>query len=286
MAEREDTLVNRKELNPEASPQAAFGARLRRLREERGWTQDHVGALVGCTGRHISALETGRKSPTLPFSRRVDVALDTTNTADSFEREWRDIKHGNLLEGFPEYVGYEGRAAEIRLFECGVIPGPLQTCEYAQAMAASAVDRGVVTQEQADERVSFLIERQAALVRPLPPLVIAVLDESCIRRPVGGPAVMDAQLQRLIDFSAQPNTMLQIAPYSLGESRPLDRLVNLLTLQDRSVFAYVESQTQGQLDRELTSVLPLLRAYHQLQAVSLSQTASVDMIHQLRKGTP
>ncbi|MES9588223.1 Scr1 family TA system antitoxin-like transcriptional regulator [Streptomyces sp. NPDC088190] len=286
MAEREDTLVNRKELNPEASPQAAFGARLRRLREERGWTQDHVGALVGCTGRHISALETGRKSPTLPFSRRVDVALDTTNTADSFEREWRDIKHGNLLEGFPEYVGYEGRAAEIRLFECGVIPGPLQTREYAQAMAASAVDRGVVTQEQADERVSFLIERQAALVRPLPPLVIAVLDESCIRRPVGGPAVMDAQLQRLIDFSAQPNTMLQIAPYSLGESRPLDRLVNLLTLQDRSVFAYVESQTQGQLDRELTSVLPLLRAYHQLQAVSLSQTASVDMIHQLRKGTP
>ncbi|MFJ4462199.1 Scr1 family TA system antitoxin-like transcriptional regulator [Streptomyces sp. NPDC088928] len=286
MAEREDTLVNRKELNPEASPQAAFGARLRRLREERGWTQDHVGALVGCTGRHISALETGRKSPTLPFSRRVDVALDTTNTADSFEREWRDIKHGNLLEGFPEYVGYEGRAAEIRLFECGVIPGPLQTREYAQAMAASAVDRGVVTQEQADERVSFLIERQAALVRPLPPLVIAVLDESCIRRPVGGRAVMDAQLQRLIDFSAQPNTMLQIAPYSLGESRPLDRLVNLLTLQDRSVFAYVESQTQGQLDRELTSVLPLLRAYHQLQAVSLSQTASVDMIHQLRKGTP
>ncbi|MFI8883449.1 Scr1 family TA system antitoxin-like transcriptional regulator [Streptomyces sp. NPDC053813] len=286
MAEREDTLVNRKELNPEASPQAAFGARLRRLREERGWTQDHVGALVGCTGRHISALETGRKSPTLPFSRRVDVALDTTNTADSFEREWRDIKHGNLLEGFPEYVGYEGRAAEIRLFECGVIPGPLQTREYAQAMAVSAVDRGVVTQEQADERVSFLIERQAALVRPLPPLVIAVLDESCIRRPVGGPAVMDAQLQRLIDFSAQPNTMLQIAPYSLGESRPLDRLVNLLTLQDRSVFAYVESQTQGQLDRELTSVLPLLRAYHQLQAVSLSQTASVDMIHQLRKGTP
>ncbi|MEU2836042.1 helix-turn-helix transcriptional regulator [Streptomyces sp. NPDC007076] len=286
MAEREDTLVNRKELNPEASPQAAFGARLRRLREERGWTQDHVGALVGCTGRHISALETGRKSPTLPFSRRVDVALDTTNTADSFEREWRDIKHGNLLEGFPEYVGYEGRAAEIRLFECGVIPGPLQTREYAQAMAASAVDRGVVTQEQADERVSFLIERQAALVRPLPPLVIAVLDESCIRRPVGGPAVMDAQLQRLIDFSAQPNTMLQITPYSLGESRPLDRLVNLLTLQDRSVFAYVESQTQGQLDRELTSVLPLLRAYHQLQAVSLSQTASVDMIHQLRKGTP
>ncbi|MFF2011541.1 Scr1 family TA system antitoxin-like transcriptional regulator [Streptomyces sp. NPDC058195] len=286
MAERQDTLVNRKELNPEASPAAAFGARLRRLREEHGWTQDHLGTLVGCTGRHISAIETGRKSPTLPFSRRVDVSLDTTNTADSFEREWREIKHGNLLEGFPEYVAYEGRAAEIKLFECGMIPGPLQTREYAQALASSAVDRGVITQEQADERVSFLVERQAALVRPLPPLLVAVLDESCVRRPIGGPAVMDAQLQHLIDFASQPNTMLQIAPYSIGERRSLDRSVNLLTLQDRSVFAYVESQTQGQLDRELASVLPLVRAYHQLQAVSLSQTASLDMVHQLRKGTP
>ncbi|MFB7912449.1 Scr1 family TA system antitoxin-like transcriptional regulator [Streptomyces sp. NPDC056061] len=279
-------MVNRKELNPEASPQAAFGARLRRLREERGWTQDHLGSLLGCTGRHISAIETGRKSPTLPFSRRADVSLDTTNTADSFEREWREIKHGNLLEGFPEYVGYEHRAAEIKLFECGMVPGPLQTREYAQALATGAVDRGVITQEQADERVSFLMERQAALARPLPPLVVAVLDESCVRRAIGGPAVMDAQFQHLIDFAAQPNTMLQIAPYSVGERRPLDRLVNLLTLPDRSVFAYVESQTQGHLDRELSSVLPLVRDYHQLQAVSLSQTASVDLIHQLRKGTP
>ncbi|MEV8452610.1 helix-turn-helix transcriptional regulator [Streptomyces sp. NPDC052095] len=279
-------MVNIKELNPEASPAAAYGARLRRLREERGWTQDYLGSLVGCTGRHISALETGRKSPTLPFSRRVDVALDTTNTADSFEREWREMKHGSLLEGFPEYVGYESRASEIKLFECGMIPGPLQTRAYAKALATSAVDRGVITQEQADERVTFLMERQAALVRPLPPLIVAVLDESCVRRPIGGPAVMDAQLQHLIDFAAQPNTMLQIAPYSIGEHRPLDRSVNLLTLSDRSVFAYVESQTQGHLDRELSSVLPLVRAYHQSQAVSLSQTASVDLIHQLRKGTP
>ncbi|MFJ7197951.1 MULTISPECIES: Scr1 family TA system antitoxin-like transcriptional regulator [unclassified Streptomyces] len=280
MADGEDTLVNRKELNPEASPQAAFGARLRRLREERGWTQDHVGALVGCTGRHISALETGRKSPTLPFSRRVDVALDTTNTADSFEREWREIKHGNLLEGFPEYVGYEGRATEIRLFQIGIVPGLLQTPEYAKALANGDVWRGSITSEQAEERVSFLAQRQAALTRARPPMLIVVMDESCIRRPIGSPEVMESQIQKLADFAALPNTVLQVAPFGIGERRPFNLPVNLLTLPDRSMVSYAESHSQGHVDRESSSVLPLLTAYHQLQAEALSQAASVAMIKQ------
>lgn len=281
----ESTLVNRKELNPDASPEAAFGARVRATREARGWKQDDLAALVGYSGRHISAIETGRKPPTLQFSRSLDTALGYTNTTAAFERAWNEIRRGSLLEGFPEYLGQEALAAEIRLFETSVIPGPLQTREYAQALANGAIKRGTITLEQADERVSFLIERQAALVRPQPPMVIAVLDESCIRRPVGGSAVMEAQLARLMEFAEQPNTMLQLAPYSIGEHRPFNRSVNLLTMSDRSVLSYVESQTQGQLDRALASVLPLVRAYHQLQAVSLSQTASVSMIDQLRKGT-
>lgn len=280
------TLVNRKELNPGSSPEAAYGARLRSVREAQGWKQDDLGKRIGYTGRHVSGVETNNKPPTRRFSVAVDAALGLEGTDDAFERQWREIRHGVLLQGFPEYVTFEARAAEIRLFESGMIPGPLQTRDYALAVEDGGVTRGSITREQADERVSFLMERQAALLRPVPPLVIAVLDESCVHRPVGGPKIMDAQLQHLIDFAAQPNTMLQIAPYSLGERRPFNRLVNLLTLQDRSVFSYVESQTQGHLDRELASVLPLVRAYHQLQAVSLSQTASVDMIHQFRKGAP
>ncbi|GGZ13868.1 XRE family transcriptional regulator [Streptomyces nitrosporeus] len=277
-------MVNRNELNPDAGPEAAYGARLRTTREARGWTQDDLGERIGYSGRHVSGVENTHKPPTRRFSIAADVAFGTEGTTDSFEREWREMRHGVLLQGFPEYVDLEGRAAEIKLFESGLIPGPLQTREYAQALADSAVTRDVISREQADERVSLLMGRQAALVRPAPPLVVAVLDESCVRRPVGGAKVMDAQFQHLIDFAAQSNTMLQLAPYSLGEHRPFDRAVNLLTLQDRSVVSYVESETQGSLDRELASVLPLVRAYHQLQAISLSQTASVDLIHELRKG--
>ncbi|MFC8697236.1 DUF5753 domain-containing protein [Streptomyces parvus] len=279
-------MVNRKEVNPDGGPEAAYGARLRREREARGWKQDDLGGRIGYTGRHVSGVELCHKSPTRKFSIAVDVAMNFTGTADSFEREWRKIKHGVLLQGFPEYVALEGRAAEIRMFEVGVIPGLLQIREYAEALDNAAVARGVITPEQAEQRMTLLMERQSALLRTAPPTLIAVLDESCIRRPVGGPAVMDAQLQHLVDFAAQAHTMLQIAPFSIGEHRPFNRAVNLLTLQDRSVVSYVESETQGHLDRELSSVIPVVRAYHQLQAVSLSQIETVDMIHEHRKGTP
>ncbi len=278
-------MVNRKELNPESSPRAALGARVRQLREDRGWSQEELARRVEYSSVHISAIETARKPPTLPFVRKLDLAFGTAGTADSFEREWREIRTGSLLEGFPEYVTYEGKAVEIRLFEVGIIPGLLQTPDYARVLANSAIQRGAITPEQADERLSFLAERQAALKRARPPMVIVVLDESCIRRPVGGSKVAEAQLDQLVEFAALPNTMLQVAPYDIGERRTFDRLVNLLTLPDRSMFSYVESQTQGQLDREITSVVHMLTAYHQLQAESLSQSASVAMINEVRKGT-
>ncbi|MER5496527.1 Scr1 family TA system antitoxin-like transcriptional regulator [Streptomyces sp. NPDC002466] len=276
--------MNRKDLDPESSPEAAFGARIRSSRENRGWKQEELAKHMGYSGTHISAVETGRKMPTLRFSRSADQVFGTGETADTFERQYRELRHGSLLEGFPQYVGYEGRAAEIRLYEIGIIHGLLQTPEYARALADSAVRRGTITPEQAEERVSFLAERQAALVRPRPPTMLVVMDESCIRRQVGGAKVMAAQLDRLLEFAEQPNTVLQIASYDIGERRPFNLPMTLLTLSDMSVVAYAESQMRGHLERDTTLVLPLLAAYHQLQAESLSQAASVAMIREARKG--
>ncbi|MER6916578.1 helix-turn-helix transcriptional regulator [Streptomyces sp. NPDC000594] len=279
-------MVNRKELNPESGPGAAFGARLRRAREARGWTQDELAERMGYTGRHVSGVETTSKPPTRRFSISADAAFGLDGTSDTFERAWREIKHGALLEGFPEYLGLEARAVEIRLFEIGIIPGLLQTPAYAHALAQGDVHRATITLEQATERVSVLAERQATLVRPRPPTMLVVMDESCIRRPVGGDAVMREQLQYLADFAALPNTMLQVAPYDIGERRPFNLPINLLTLPDRSMIAYAESQAQGHLEREPAFSQTALAAYHQLQAESLSQAASVGMITQARKGTP
>lgn len=274
-------MVNRKQLDPE-DPDASFGLQLRQARDARGWTQDELAGRMGCSGTQISAVETGRRSPTPRFARSVDRAL---GTGDKFGRMVQAMKDLTLLEGFPEYVRYEGRAVEIRLYQVGIVPGLLQTPEYARVLAESAVRRGAITPEQADERVSFLAERQAALERPNPPMLFVTMDESCIRRPVGGPTVMNAQMERLVEFAELPNTLLQVAPYEIGELRTFDLPVNILTLPDRSVICYAESQTLGHLDRESSFVLPILTAYHQLQGASLSQTASVAKISQLRKGT-
>ncbi|WP_079429386.1 helix-turn-helix domain-containing protein [Streptomyces katrae] len=275
--------MNIKELNPESSPQAAFGARLRTLRVTRGWRQDELGERMGYSSTHVSGVETGRKVPTLPFARSADRAL---GTGDVFEREWREMRQGSLLEGFPEFVGYEGRAAEIRLYEVGVVPGLLQTREYATVLAESAVRRGAITPEQAAERIALVADRQASLVRRLAPLIFVVLDESCLRRPIGGPVVMDAQLAHLVEFAELPNTVLQVAPFDMGERRPFDLPVTVLTQPDRTLMSYAESAQRGYLERESTAVLPILTAYHQLQAEALSQAASVAMISTLRKGTP
>ncbi|MCX2179895.1 helix-turn-helix transcriptional regulator [Streptomyces sp. SKN60] len=277
-------MVNRKELRPEDGPRAAYGAHLRRLRERRSWTQEELAGRTSYSSQHVSAVETARKPPTLPFSRELDQVFGTVGTADSLERLWSEMRYGNLLEGFSEYVAYEGRAVEIRSFHLGIIPGLLQTPGYAQALANSHVRRGSLTQQQADERVAFLMERQGALVKDRPPMLLVVMDESCIRRPVGGPDAMRAQLERLVEFAELPNSVFQVAPYEMGERRPFDLPVNLLTLADRSMIAYAETHAQGHVERERTAVVSLLTTYHQLQAECLSQADSVAMVEQVRKG--
>lgn len=277
--------MNRKELNPEEGPEAAFGARLRSSREERGWTQEGLGERMGFSSTHISAVETGRKISTLRFARSADTVFGTAGTEDTFERQWREIRHGVLLEGFPEFLGYESRAVEIRLYEVGVIPGLLQTPEYATVLAQSAVKRGSSTPDQAAERIAIVADRQAVLVRTPPPLILAVLDESCIRRPLGGPGVMRDQFTRLLEFAELPNTVLQVAPFDMGELRPFNLPLYILTLPDRSILSYAESAQRGHLERDINSVVPMLTAYHQLQAEACTQAASVALIDQLRKGT-
>lgn len=92
---------------------------------------------------------------------------------------------------------------------------------------------------------------------------------------------MEAQLARLVEFAELPNTVLQVAPFDLGTRRPFNLPITVLTLPDRSLMSYAESAQRGHLERESTSVVPILTAYHQLQAEAPSQAESVAMISQM-----
>ncbi|MFC7469877.1 DUF5753 domain-containing protein [Actinomadura keratinilytica] len=149
-----------------------------------------------------------------------------------------------------------------------------------------ARQRGAITEQQANERLALLARRQRSLLRVPPPQIYAVLDESCIRQQVGCAEVMNEALGELLDIARLPNTVVQIAPFSLGERRSLNKAVTLATLPDRSQISYAESAHSGQLQRDLRYVTPLFTAYHQLQAEALSQADSLAMIEQVRKDIP
>ncbi|QKW22436.1 helix-turn-helix transcriptional regulator [Kitasatospora sp. NA04385] len=272
--------MRRTELDPSSSPAAAFGLQLRRSREIRNLSQVQLGDLMGYSDTLISCIERATRSPTADFAARADEALATGGTLGLM---WWSLKNQSLLEGFPEYAAEEAKAVEIRLFELGIVPGLLQTSAYARAVAQAAVKRGAITQAQADERMDFLAARQRLFDQSKPPLLHVVLDESCIRRPIGGREVMAAQLDHLVELSDRPNVTLQLAPYSLGEIVPFYMSVTLLTMADRSVLAYTESQHRGILTREIETVRPWERDYHRLQVEAHGTSASVAKISRLRK---
>ncbi|GGZ26298.1 hypothetical protein GCM10010387_19500 [Streptomyces inusitatus] len=239
---------------------------------------------MGCSGTHISAVETCRKSPTQKFARKADLALGTGAT---FEVMWQAIRGTVLLEGFPEYLREEEKAVKLRTFELGVIPGIFQTPSYASALAQADVERGAIPPALAAERVALLRTRQRRLLEARNrPLVYAVLDESCLSRLVGGRDVMAEQLDELARQSQSPTVTVQAVPFTHGNLRPLLLPAVLLTMRDRTVFGYTESASRGYLERDDVLIQAWERAYDHLQAGALSPAASLKLITAHRKELP
>ncbi len=235
---------------------------------------------MGYSNTLVSYLERGKRPPTKNFAVKADEVFETGGT---FYELWRRYSRAALLEGFEEFADCEARCRKLQTFELVVIPGLLQIPAYADALAAAAVMRGSITQDQADERATFLANRQRMLTQKVRPTVHAVIDEGCLLRPIGGAKVMVRQLLHLEDLAVQPNITIQIAQFSLAEHRPFAHPITLLTLPDHSVVAYTESQQRGYLERSRDAVSAWDRDYDQLQVESLPKMASLRLIREARK---
>ncbi|MFF4918948.1 DUF5753 domain-containing protein [Kitasatospora sp. NPDC001261] len=209
--------------------------------------------------------------------KRIDGAFGT----DQFEREWRQAGQRVLFEGFDQYAAKERESVAIRIFELDMVPGILQHPDYSAAYEMAPVRRGEATQEQADKRLRVLAGRQRLLDRPA--TVHVVLDEAVLRRQIGGPDVMSRQLQHLEDLAARPHIILQVAPFTLGESRPFSHSVTLLTLPTRTMVGYTETLGRGLLERDSEVVARWAAQYDRLQVDALTRPESVTMIREARK---
>src|SRR5580704_16654455 len=203
-----------------------LGGHLRRLREDAGMTTEQAAASIRGSHSKISRMEHGR----VGFKERdiVDL-LALYGVGDGAEREallglareantpgWWQV-YADILPNWVEpYFGLEAAASFIREYELQFVPGLLQIEEYARAVIRLG---NLPSEEEVVRRAQARISRQQILGRENPPTVCAVLDEGALRRVIGGPQVMKAQLRHLIDISDHPSVTLQILPFSAGANR-------------------------------------------------------------------
>jgi hypothetical protein len=228
----------------------------------------------------ISYVERAQRKPTKHFAVKSDSVFDT---GQHYYELWRRIDGASLLEGYPEFVDAEARCRRLRIFSLTMITGLLQTPEYAEALATAFVQRGVITDSEAGERLAFLAERQKRLDQRNPPTVQAVLDESCLVRTIGGKHVMGKQLAHLEALAARPNITIQVAPFTIAENLPFALPIVLLHMPDRSVVGYAESHARGYLERGQKAVAVWDGEYDHLQMEALPKPASLARIRKARE---
>ncbi|MBM0201743.1 helix-turn-helix domain-containing protein [Micromonospora sp. STR1s_5] len=269
-----------------------LGAQLKRAREEAGVTVEQAAGLIEVSPSTLRRIEQGRvglKGPAL------NALLDLYSVTDAELREtllsmarsgkqrgwW--AKYGDLPNSYRQYIGLESAASEIHNFETLVVPGLLQTAEYARAIISA--DASQPTPDGVAQRVAARTERQKLLTDGQLKLV-AVIDEAVLHRQIGGPEVMAEQLTTLLEAQKRWNVTVQVIPFREGAYASMVSSFHILGFAEGPGVVYIEGLT-GDLYAEGEDVDRCARVFSNLRAAALSPTASTTLIRKLRdKETP
>jgi hypothetical protein len=231
------------------------GAQLRRLRTEKGISREQAGQAIRASEWKIHRLENGQvgfKERDIVDLLRLygiddpgEVAAVLTLAREANAPGWWQ-HYGDLLpQWFRAYVDLESAATLIRTYEGQFVPGLLQTEDYMRAVIRGAHLPHVL--EEAERRVALRVGRQRLLAREDAPRLWAVVDEAALRRPVGGRAVMRAQLERLIEATKLPNVALQVLPFAAGAHPAMVGAFSILRFTGRELpdVVYLEHLTNA-----------------------------------------
>ncbi|MGH3669085.1 MAG: DUF5753 domain-containing protein [Pseudonocardiaceae bacterium] len=198
---------------------------------------------------------------------------------------WRE--YGDVLPAwFETYLGLEQAAWLIRTYEPALVPGLLQTEDYARAVIqlrhvqASATD--------VERRVALRMARQELLTQPRAPDLWIALDESALCRPLGGPAVHRAQLRHLIELARRPNITLQVVPFHVGGPAAVGGPFTILRFSEPDVpdVVYLEQLASAlYLDKERDTV-GYLAIMDSLCIEAESSDASISILHRIIEDLP
>lgn len=263
-----------------------LGKRLRELRESAGLTLKDAADYLQRDPATISRMEAG-----IVPARVADVmalldlfSIDDEHLRAGLERlsrearykGWWDGYDAELLGGMIDHAWIEARAEEIRSYDVMAVPGLLQTPEYAESTI-----RGVAPDapsKDVERWVEFRMNRQRILTQDEPPRLAAILDESVLRRIVGGPEIIRAQLRRLAELTTHPSITIKVLPFRASANVSVQGPFMIFTMPDPYPdVAYVETRG-GDIYVESPRVEDFARAYTYLDKAALTPEESAALI--------
>lgn len=280
MAVRPSPTVRRKRL----------GIELRRLREQADLTCEEVGKRLDCSGTRVSRVETGVISVKPGDVRELlEVYGIKGEEADALVQLARDARkkgwwhtYGSVLpKWFEAYLGFEAEAAQIYDFKPLIIPGLLQTEEYAHAVLRAAPNASSV--DEIDRQVALRIERQTILTRDNPVELWLVLSEAALRVRVGTRETMQAQLRQLAKISEYPNVTLQVLPFTTAAHvNPISpfTILEFPAALDPTVV-YLEHLTGGLFLEDREEIRRYTVVFDHLRAEAFGTSQSTALISQV-----
>ena len=265
---------------------------LRRLREAAKLTCEEVAEHLECSASKISRVETGRVSVS-PRDVRDMLELYEVPEAqrdslvqlarDSRQKGWWHAYSDTIQQQFATYVGLESAASEIRVYEVSLIPGLLQTEDYARAVIRSGTMNG--HHDDIERKVALRMARQPALTRADPPMLWTVVDEAALRRAVGGAELMRAQLEHLLELASLKNVAMQVIPFTAGAHPAMGRPFVILVFPERidPDVVYLEDLTSAFYLEDVAEVDRYNVFFNHLSATALSFEDSAALVTSVLK---
>ena len=258
--------------NFDASCLVLFAEELKLARARSGLSQSQLAERIGYSASLVAKIETCRGAPTKDFATRSD---ETLGTGGLLARVQRHVGTAPFPSWFRPFVEYEATAKSLRLFEHVLIPGLLQTEDYARAVLST---RPNTTDEETDQLVRARLARQGILARSDPPLLWVVLDEGVLNRQIGDKAVMSAQLHHLAQMSQRPNITVEVVPYSAGGHMGLLGAFVIAEFEDETAIVYLETAAGGQIAEQPSMISEVKLTYDALRSESLPRRVSLELI--------
>jgi transcriptional regulator with XRE-family HTH domain len=265
-----------------------LGAELRRLRERTHRTVADVAGGLGWSQSKLSRIETATIGIRYADLERL---LDEYSVGDkerarllalrgqARQRAWWEAYGDALPDAYETFIGFEAEASAISTYEVQVVPGLLQTDEYARAVTVA--DGVYDDPEVIGQRVAVRMARQAVLTREPPPLLRVVLDEAVLCRPIGGPDVHRRQLLRLLEAAERPTITVQVLPFAAGAHRALAGSFIILEFaagEPDHPLVYSEGMTGGVFRSRPEELRSYLTSFDALRDAALSPERSTELI--------